>query len=115
MKGSEAWQSYKDSTINASNISRQLAFANACVCWFFKSNEITFPHYIYFALFFIVIFFVLDVSQYLITVFLYRLWIKKCIRKYRNAFEDDKQDVEQPVWLNSPARCLLYTKILICT
>jgi len=112
MISSEAWRYYKENTTDASNFSRQLAYANAGVCWFFKSKEIIFPYHINFALLFLVFFFILDVSQYLLTSYIYRVWIKKCVRKYPE-FEDDKIDVDQPAWLNAPSRYILYAKVFI--
>ncbi|MBN1182230.1 MAG: hypothetical protein JXB49_08080 [Bacteroidales bacterium] len=43
MKLSELWDQYQRYTKDVTEYSRKLAFAVAAICWFFKSDSVTFP------------------------------------------------------------------------
>jgi hypothetical protein len=65
----EGWKTVDDYTSRLSTIARHLAFAAAAICWFFKTTtsggNIVFPNCIYFSLIFLVLYFLLDILQYL--------------------------------------------------
>ncbi|HOO91435.1 MAG TPA: hypothetical protein PLA74_11485 [Syntrophales bacterium] len=114
MRAEESWDYYSYNTDVTSRVSRQLAFAAAGICWFFKSPDILFPDHIYFALVSIVFYFIFDVSQYLVTAITYRIWIIKCKKEFRERgmdFEDNEVDAEEDWWLNFPSRLALLSKV----
>ena len=77
MKLEKLWESYDFYTQSLTEQSRKLAFAAAAICWFFKGDDVTFPALITWALLCIVVFFLLDILQYLSTALLVRGWAFK--------------------------------------
>lgn len=66
MKLSKAWASYDDYSRTASNNARRLAFALAAVAWIFFTDEPTHSKWLVGSLAFVIIFFVLDLAQYVL-------------------------------------------------
>ena len=77
MKNAELWESYGFYTGELTKYSRQLAFAGAAICWFFKTPEVTFPKPVIVSLVLIVLFFISDILQYFIAAHLLRWWIRR--------------------------------------
>lgn len=76
MKNEELWAQYKEYTQDLSTNCRQLGFASAGICWFFKTETYTFPNTIIYALGFTVAFFILDMLQYFTAAILIRMWTR---------------------------------------
>lgn len=103
MKNKELWDTYSFYTEELTKYSRQLAFAGAAICWFFKTPEVTFPKVISIALGLIVLFFILDIMQYFVSAHLLRWWIRKEeIRKWQ-AEKTIQGEYDKPWWVDSPA------------
>ena len=109
------WDSYHFYTRTLSEESRKLAFAAAAVCWFFKSDDVTFPALIVSALLGIVLFFLFDILQYLTRALLIRSWTYR--QEARLEFEkgtalpDD--DVPNPPRLDKAAFFFLCIKLFV--
>ena len=74
MKNSEIWNSYSNFTLDLSNNARTLAFAGAAIAWLFKTQDNTFPSIVLWGLFFIIIFFILDILQYFLGAIILKFW-----------------------------------------
>jgi len=114
MKISDLWESYEFYTQGLTDHSRKLAFAAAAICWFFRTPQISFPVSILRALICIVLFFFLDILQYLLGAFLIRLWIRKQekrIWKEKNILEDAL--VDKPAWLDTLPAIIFLLKIMV--
>lgn len=68
MKVSEIWAQYQGYTKDLSDQSRKLAFALGAICWFFKTEDATFPKLILLSLAAIITFLVLDIVQNLVAL-----------------------------------------------
>ena len=111
MKTTDLWQTYDAYTSGITEQSRKLAFAAAAICWFFNSDEVTFPLSVMWALIFVVVFFLLDIGQYLSGALLTRYWTRgEEIRLWREEGSIDG-DVEKPDWLDRPPFLLFLLKI----
>lgn len=95
----DIWTEYQENTRELSENARKLAFACAAICWFFKSNAATFPGKIIYSLVFIVLFFLFDMLQYLVSAVTIRTWAtrKEKILQFNKLPLDSK--VEKPRWL----------------
>ncbi len=112
MKNAELWQSYQDYTKTLSDTARQLGFAAAAICWFFKAPENTFPVHIVRALGFVVVFFVADIMQYLLGAIFLRLWTRsEEKKKWRNTGKLEGE-YHKPVWLDYPTYVMWWVKVL---
>lgn len=74
MKNKDLWQAYTEYTFETTKHARQLAFAGAAICWFFRSPEVTFPRLIMVALLVFVLYFVVDIVQYITAAVKIRDW-----------------------------------------
>lgn len=110
MKNSELWESYEFYTGELTKFSRQLAFAAAAICWFFKSEDVTFPRSITVSLFFVVLFFILDILQYFISAHLLRWWTRREEKAMWAAHKTLDGDYEKPWWIDKPAFILFNLK-----
>jgi len=77
MKLGDLWKSQEAYSRDLTEHSRKLAFAVAAICWFFKSETITFPPAIFWSLVFLVGFFIFDVLHYLWGAIRYRRFIHR--------------------------------------
>jgi hypothetical protein len=75
MKLSDLWRNQEFYARDLTEHSRKLAFAVALICWFFKSEKITFPPAVFWSLVFLVGFFIFDVLHYLWGAVRYRRFI----------------------------------------
>ena len=75
MKLSELWKNQQFYGRDLTEHSRKLAFAAALICWFFKSEKITFPPAVFWSLIFLVGFFIFDVLHYFWGAVRYRRFI----------------------------------------
>lgn len=110
MKLSELWRNQEKYSRDLTEHSRKLAFAVAAICWFFKSETITFPPAIFWSLIFLVGFFVFDVLHYLWGAVRYRRFIYREEEKLGNQLDGDPnvpvtRKLDRPIfamfWLKS--------------
>jgi len=112
MTGKELWEQYQHYTQDLTEHSRKLAFGGAAICWFFKSDKITFPPAIYWSLAFVVAFFICDVLHYLAGALVLRGWIlaqEKMLWKAKKTIEGD---FLKPTWVDIPAFTFFVLKSL---
>lgn len=76
MKNEDLWRSYKEYTEETTKHARQLGFAGAAICWFFRYDDATFPPLISLALLVFVVYFALDVAQYVVAAKQIRDWTR---------------------------------------
>lgn len=62
----DLWGHYSSYTRDLTEHSRKLGFAAAAICWFFKSDQVTFPKLIVLSLGCVVLFFILDILHQLV-------------------------------------------------
>ena len=106
----EYWDIYKEYTKQLSTHSRKLAYAGAAICWFFKSEAVTFPGFVVVALLFVVGFFTADLLQYYGAALTLRFWTRS---KEKRLYKETKKldgDVPKPAWLDYPAFCMFHLK-----
>jgi hypothetical protein len=108
MKLSDLWKNQEFYSRDLTEHSRTLAFAVAAICWFFKSEKITFPPAIFWALVFLVGFFIFDVLHYFWGAVRYRRFIYRAEAK----LEEVREDAEVPVTrrLDKPIFAMFYLK-----
>lgn len=112
MKHAELWASYNNYTLDLSKLTRQLAFAAAALCWFFRTPRTTFPPHIYVALTFVVAFFIADILQYFSGAWLVRIWTRKEeVRRWQEG-QNIEGDYDKPWWLDVPPFVLFNVKII---
>ena len=118
MKVSEVWSQYQGYTKDLTEQTRKLGFAIAAICWFFKSEETTFPDLILLSLAFVVLFLVLDVTQSLAAAVRRRRFARgeeeKRWAAKENWDEVDSNDfeVEIPATLDQPVFVLFVLKLI---
>lgn len=112
MKLQDVWREYGEITKTLSENARKLAFAGAAICWFFKTEDATFPGKIVFSLAFIVLFFLCDMLQYLASIVLLRL----LARRKEKIFKFNKlpldTPIEKPLWVVGPPFMLFLAKLV---
>lgn len=112
------WVIYDKNTKMVSVICRQLAFGEGAICWFFKSDKVfscgtnytnLFPSQINIILFFLILFFLFDVIQYLIASGIY--W---CVAKmYEKNFP--RKNIQREGWMNLPSKVCFFLKLIFLT
>lgn len=112
MRISELWDTYNFYTQGLTEHGRKLAFATAAICWFFKSEQVTFPIPVIWALSFVVLYFLLDILQYFIAALIVRSWTykKEAELEAHKGTADPDDDVEKPPRLDAPAFWLFVFK-----
>ncbi|MCY4673799.1 MAG: hypothetical protein OXD43_08580 [Bacteroidetes bacterium] len=102
MRIKDLWESYDFYTKALTEQGRKLAFAAAAICWFFKSEDVTFPWPITAALVCIVLYFTFDVLQYLVAATKIRNWTykKEDELESKKGKADLEEDVEKPPHLD---------------
>lgn len=113
MNNAELWKSYDYYTGELTKFSRQLAFAAAAICWFFKTPEITFPKPILLSLVLIVAFFILDILQYFLAAHLLRWWTQREEQKMWKKKKTITGEYHKPQWLDIPSFLLFNVKIIV--
>lgn len=73
---------------------RTLAFGSAGICWFFKSDKVTFPENIIIAMSFVATYFIFDTMQYYIAYCKYAD-IDKCLRCGGSDIQDLKRKLSK--------------------
>lgn len=112
MNNSELWDSYNYYTGELTKYSRQLAFANAAICWFFKSPEVTFPSTVVISLALLVVYFASDILQFFISAHLLRWWTRREEKQKWEAEKTITGDYNKPWWLDIPAFFFFNLKIV---
>lgn len=108
------WTQYQEYTESHTEHARKLAFADAVVCWFFKSPDVTFPPAVLGALTLLVVFFALDLMHYFVGAL--------CVKTFAEAQEHEifsatnqltgDEDVQKPRSVDKPAFVLWILKTL---
>lgn len=112
MKISECWDRYREYTRDLTEHTRKLAFASAAICWFFKTENFTFPPLILWSLTFVVGFFMADVTQYLIAALTTKWFARNQEIKAWKENGTVDIDVEVPDELDRPVFRLFIVKFL---
>ncbi len=112
MQNRAAWADYAHYTAQFSSLARQLAFAGAAICWFFKTPDVTFPHIITVSLIAYVSFFLLDLLQYYVAALILNVWIRAKERQLWARQRTIDGDYSKPAWLDLPAFALFHLKFL---
>ena len=113
MKNEDLWKQYQDYTKSVSDNGRTLAFSAAAICWLFKDqNSNPFPARITVALGFVVIFFVFDMLQPLISALLIRVWTRKEEKRMYRDTRTIEGNYNKPAWLDWPGFCLWWLKFV---
>ena len=114
MKLEKLWESYDFYTKSLTEHSRKLAFAVAVICWFFKSENVTFPWAVTAALACVVLYFTFDLLQYYVAASITRSWAfrqeAKLEKEKGTARPED--DVENPPRLDAWPFRLFHLKLL---
>lgn len=112
MKNQEVWSHYKDYTKDITDFSRKLAFGGLAVCWFFKTEDATFPPFIISSLKYFICYFLFDLFQGLSGAILLRLWIHGEEKRLWNQNGSIDGEYLKPAWLDIPSFCFFILKIL---
>lgn len=109
------WKPYDINTICVSQICRQLAFGEGAICWLFKEPNqtlIVFPESIIWALTFLVLYFILDIFQYLFATVLYYSAAKFCEYLCEIDVIKTEEDVKSPPGINFLPKLCFYLKLI---
>lgn len=114
MKVEKVWESYSSYTQALTEHSRKLAFAVAAICWFFKSEQVTFPPAIVVALAFVVLYFIFDVLQYFIAAITLKRWIyrQEALLESEKGKAAPDDEVDKPPYLDAIPYALFCSKIV---
>ena len=111
MRNKDLWESYDTYTSDLTKHARQLAFAGAAICWFFRSPEVTFPALVLIALSCFVIFFLGDILQYYTAAMVLRVWTRRQEKIHWARDNTIEGEYEKPEWLDWPALFFFHIKI----
>ena len=109
----EIWQQYSNFAIDLSNNARKLAFGGAAIAWVFKTEESTFPFAVLCALFFIISFFILDISQYFLGATRLKKWIEAEEKKKINETGSFEGEYKKPIDIDIPSYHCWIAKIFV--
>jgi len=112
MTNKEVWSQYKEYSQSTSDISRKMAFGGIAVCWLFRDQNTGFPQLVFSSLIFLLIFFLFDLLQYLITTLLLKKWIRKEEIKMWEAVGAIEGNYQKPTWVDLPAFSFFIIKII---
>lgn len=112
MTNQEIWTQYKEYSQTVSDIARRFAFAGIAICWLFKDSDTKFPAIVFSALLFFVIFFIIDLLQYLISTILLRFWMRKQEIKKWEITGKIEGNYHKPNWIDKPAFSFFTLKLI---
>ena len=113
-KLSVVWRDYADYTALASEQARKLGFAIAGVCWFFKApSGFSLPTSVFWALVWVLTFFIFDLLQYVFGAAMIGLWARSHERRLFSGKKGIDGEVDKPVWLDRPALILYVLKLVL--
>jgi hypothetical protein len=109
----EIYDAGMDFSSDASKVARQFAFGEGALFWFFFNNDKQLPSIIIVGLSFLVLYFIFDISQYLIGA-----WLNKNLGKtYENLNTEtsplDPNQISRPQGMNDPIYFCYYTKFFM--
>ena len=114
MKNKDLWDQYQRYTEDLTINSRKLAYVAGGLCWFFKSEDGTFPAMILLALLFLVLFFFFDLLHNLLAAVVYRIWIRLHEEKKYKETGTIEGEYDKPVWLDRPAfTCWCFKNVVL--
>ena len=112
MKLSEIRKAYEELSGKLSDIVRQLAFAGIGIIWIFRingtNNSILIPKELSIPLIFLIITFVLDILQYLISTI---IWYFFYCKERKDGKKEDEEVQEKEVW-NIPSWIIIFLKTI---
>lgn len=111
MTNKEVWDQYKEYSQSTSEISRKIAFAGIAICWLFRDKNNDFPTLVMYSLIFLLIYFFLDLMQYLISALLLKKWIRKEEIKMWEYIGKIEGNYNKPIWIDIPAFSLFISKL----
>ncbi len=109
----QLWDQYDYYTAELTKYSRQLAFANAAICWTLRSSGFTFPLLIYFSLLFVSLFFLLDVLHYGVGAICVRKFTQSAERKNQPSEKIRECEVHKPPHVDRWATWLAISKVVM--
>jgi len=112
MTNKEVWNQYKEYSQTTSEISRKFAFAGIAICWLFRDHNNDFPTLVMIAIIFLLIFFLFDLLQYLISTLLLKRWIRKEEIKMWESTGELDGNYNKPTWIDIPAFSFFIIKLL---
>jgi len=112
MNITDVWNEFKQNTREVTESSRKIAFAAAAICWFFKTDNASFPKYIQLSLVFIVLYFIFDILQFLVSVISLKKWAtrKEAILLLQKMPLDSP--IIKPKWITKYPYWLFLTKLI---
>jgi hypothetical protein len=113
MTSKQLWVQYQHYTRDITVHGRVLGFAGAAVCWLFKREDLTFPVTIYFALFFIVAYFIADVLHGLSGALMVKFYTEHQEAELKKANRSIDEDIEKPRWVDRPAFIFFVAKCIL--
>ena len=110
---SEVWKSYSEYTSGVTEQSRKLGFAIAAACWFFRTPEVSVPptHALW-SLVWVILFFFLDLLQYITAAVMTRTWARSQEKKVYRQQQELDANIEKPAWLDTPATVFFALKLV---
>ncbi|OAI49228.1 hypothetical protein AYO45_00585 [Gammaproteobacteria bacterium SCGC AG-212-F23] len=109
----DLWEKYATNTGFLSKVSRQLAYAQGGLCWFFKTPYGTFSPSILVILCCLIGYFFLDVFQYFFTACLYWWFANFYAKRNDKQLIGSEKDIKLPYWINWPGKICLVLKIVL--
>ena len=104
------WDQYRKYSYEASKIGRQLAFGEGAIAWFFYVDDPNFQGWILTIFIFLILFFGLDVIQYLVGAYIN----KKEAKKYEDIIDKiSLEDIKRMKDFNQPIVFIYFLKFTI--
>ncbi len=113
MDNSTAWSNYVDYTRDLTEFSRKLAFAGIAICWVLKPENGSFSQTTLIAISLIVLFFVLDITQYSLGAIRWRNWIQAEENKKFEKTGSIEGDYSPPQDLDHPVFITFWLKVAV--
>jgi hypothetical protein len=113
MTVSRLWEEYQFLTEKVTEHARKLGFAGVLTCWLFKDDNFTFPPDIYFSLLGFIVYFILDLSHYLVGAFMIKRFAEQQESELRKVGKNVDHKIEKPRSVDRPAFILFVLKIIV--
>jgi hypothetical protein len=111
MKGELLWKQYQEYTKDVTEQGRKLGFGGVAICWLFKLDDFTFPILIYWALVFLIAFFITDLLQPFIGSLFIRFFTQNQEAKAWRDTNSIEGEFLKPRWVDRPAFIIFFVKV----
>jgi hypothetical protein len=111
MKGELLWEQYQEYTKDVTEQGRKLGFGGVAICWLFKLDDFTFPILIYWALVFLIAFFITDLLQPFIGSLILRFFTQNQEAKAWRDTNSIEGEILKPRWVDRPAFIIFFVKV----